>query len=557
MKLGPQERESLRRMYAAGRTVKEIHAALGGDAVCSLGTVHRAIRPLKLADGSARTNSRRHRRPGMDALGAAALSQLMHLIYHVGRTSAQAVEDLVANQAIAPADAPHPNTVDRWMREMGLTRRAARAPKRGPRVTEGFQAPAANVLHQFDATRMAIYYIDVRGDIFYEPDDPKKAKRRDAGKTPVNVFALIDDYSRCCYLRAYDGETIPNWFDFLHRAWSLKSEPSAFPFWGLPARGYTDNASAISQSFAGRRIFHSGLLGVKLSTHVPGQAWSKGKVERLMRSVNTEETGLRRDQFEGFDDLNLWLERVARYLNSRVHGTTRERPFNRWCASMEAQRREGGQLREPPDWATWQRWLLREAEVTINTYFQVSLGGERVQLPRVAPFLDMAGRKVTVLFRPDCEDDFVLIAGDAEWSLPRTAAGLKAWINRYADRRTSGEIVRDGTRDVDVSALDLSKRLELHTLDGYDAPTSGEPYRLPADLAAQRALAEAAAVEQLTRRQVIGRLREAGLVGEPLTDGDVRLVDRLVGDAELLDSRDLESAIADLTTIGSQRAAGA
>lgn len=541
-KLGPDDKQMIRQLHLAGRGVGEIHAALGGRV--STGHIYRVTRPMRLADGSARTNGRRGSKPAADRLDAEVLRELFALIYHRNRTAEQAVADLVANGRIAAADAPHPGTVSRWLRAMNLTRAQANGRRRGPRVTGRFERATANSLHQFDATRMALFHIDARGDIFYEPDTPAKRARRDAGKTPVIVFGLIDDHSRACYLRAYDGETVPNWFSFLHHAWSRKSRPDQFPFWGLPGEGYTDNASAVSQSYAGRRIFHSGLLGTRLITHVPYQAWSKGKVERLMRKINVEETGLRRAQFEGFDDLNLWLEKVARFFNCRRHGTTGEMPFARWLRSVETAEVT---LREPPDWETWSRWLLREFSATVSAHCEVRCDGEVLRLPQVPPFKDMAGRRVTVLMRPRCEDDWILIDGDVEWSLPRTPARLAEWLNQYRDRRTTGEIVRDGTADVPLDHIDHAARLDAGLLEGFDAPTSGAPFRLPAAAAAQAALSAALAAEPLSRRQVIARLRTASIVGDPLSDGDAALVDRVMSGGASIEAGDLDRWIADLT----------
>lgn len=460
----------------------------------------------------------------------AQLEQLCALVYGLNFDPRRAIENAEENGIIQRDVVSASWFADHLRNKLHLTRRQSR--KSGPRVARRFERQHPQQMHQADATRAGCFYIDASGDICYDPRRPWKWKAKERGRTPLHIFGLIDDCSRVLYLRGYDGETVLNWFDFFLRAWSVKDDHARFPFWGMPSLLYMDNTSAVRQSYAGQRIFVEGLVDVKLITHVPECAWSKGKIERAFRTFQDEEPATRIEKFSSFDDLNLWLDRVALHLNNRQHSAHGMAPFARWTSGVDA-----ASLREPPDYDTWQRWLLREAEVVISRELRIRFDGEEVELPRTPTFIGMVGRRVRVLYERGTESDLIIVDRGCEYVAQRLRPGAAAWVDQQADTRTEGEKMRERVADIDLSKLDLQKRLDRGVRADWDVPTRGRKFEATGDIAA------ALRAAPITRSQFIEKCRTAGLFGEELSDADARFVDSVMTEHQVLTAEDADGII--------------
>ena len=125
------------------------------------------------------------------------------------------------------------------------------------------------------------------------------------GKRPVGtrLFALIDDCSRLCPAAAYyPGESLECLLDILRQA--VKSR-------GIPLKLYSDNGKV----FTSRHLkVVCANLDIRLLHARPYHSWSKGKIERFFRLVQTDfQQRLAFDPVSSIDELNArfrqWLEK--------------------------------------------------------------------------------------------------------------------------------------------------------------------------------------------------------------------------------------------------------
>jgi putative transposase len=145
------------------------------------------------------------------------------------------------------------------------------------------------------------------------------------------LFAIIDDHSRLItHGQFYLAETLDNYLDCLWTAMRRR---------GVPRKLYVDNGP----SFRAHRLqLGCAALEVGLSYARPYRPQGKGKIERFFRTV--------RMQFipELGEDIDLAKinELFTRYLeeqyHQRIHGTTGQKPIDRYLADVKA-------LRKAPD----------------------------------------------------------------------------------------------------------------------------------------------------------------------------------------------------------------
>lgn len=178
-------------------------------------------------------------------------------------------------------------SVYRCLRALGLDPRSQRlgqelAPGHGPR--KAFESDLANDLWMTD--------------MMYGPT------LRGTNGRPVHtrLFAIIDDCSRLCTgARYFSGEGTACLLQVLHEAVLRR---------GIPRRLYADNGKAFSSR-------HLNVVCANLNIHLlhakPYHSWSKGKVERFLRTVQTDfQQSLAFNPVHSLDELNAalqtWLE---------------------------------------------------------------------------------------------------------------------------------------------------------------------------------------------------------------------------------------------------------
>ncbi len=234
-------------------------------------------------------------------------------------------------------------TIYRFLNEQGLSQkqRSAKAIGGGRRSFHQFQASASMELVQGDA----------RDGIWLPHADTGKPRK-------TYLFVWIDDFSRrILAARYFWDEKLPR-MEQTFKTMILR--------WGIPKKVYLDNGSVY---VAAQFTFVVAQLQIKKIHHRPYQAWCKGKVEALMKTLKTEfQTEAQHAGFQTLEELNtaLWAWIEVEY-NRRNHSSTGEPPAARFSEGLPEDHRRIEDL-------TWFEalFLLREHR-TVSKYGIVKL----------------------------------------------------------------------------------------------------------------------------------------------------------------------------------------
>ena len=286
-----------------------------------------SLRPMTLPDGSQRLRARRtiedwwydYQRGGFAALSPKERAdkgqprilspeQQKWVLEQAQAHLAVPVKVLYRRWQEQDPQLPSLNSIYRFLREHELHTKARRAQLRQPLggATKCFEAPFVNDLWMTDFSP---------GPYLHPPEGGKAI--------PTFLCVIIDDHSRLIpyaayYLRA-DTQTF-------HQ--TLKE---ALRRRGLPAKLYTDQGGPFTNDHT--RIVCAN-LGVRLLHAKPYHAWSKGKAERVLFTIQQDfEAGLRLPGqiAANLQELNakfsLWLQSVY---HTRVHSSTGMSPAERY-----------------------------------------------------------------------------------------------------------------------------------------------------------------------------------------------------------------------------------
>jgi len=238
-------------------------------------------------------------------------------------------------------------TIYRFLAEHGLTQkqRAAKAREDGRRSFRHFQATASMQLVQGDGR-----------DGIWLPDGTSGRMKK------TYLFAWVDDYSRRILSAKYFfDEKLPRMEDTF-RTMVLR--------WGIPHRVYLDNGAVyIAAQFA----FILSELDIKKIHHPPYQAWCKGKVEAVMKTIKLDfQAEAQQAGFQTLNELNsaLWAWIDVEY-NRRNHSSTGETPAARFASGLPEQHRRVEDL----GWFE-ALFLLRERR-TVSKYGLIKLAGNQ------------------------------------------------------------------------------------------------------------------------------------------------------------------------------------
>jgi len=235
-------------------------------------------------------------------------------------------------------------SIYRFLAEQGLghKERSAKALDTGRLSFRQFQASASMELVQGDA-RDGIWLPD--------PENPKKTRK-------TYLFGWVDDYSRrILFARYYWDEKLPRMED------SFKTMVLR---WGIPKKAYLDNGHVY---IAGQFAFILSKLGTRKIHHRAYQAWSKGKVEAIMKTLKNEfQSEAQRAGFQTLEELNsaLWAWCEVEY-NRRNHSSTGEPPQARFACGLPQDHRRVEDLR----W--FEALFLQHARRTVNKYGVIKL----------------------------------------------------------------------------------------------------------------------------------------------------------------------------------------
>jgi len=210
--------------------------------------------------------------------------------------------------------------------------------------------------HQFEAdASLHLVQGDARDGI-YLPDPKGKGKMQ----RKTYLFGWVDDFSRkILFAKYYWDEKLPRMED---------SFKNMILRWGIPKKIYLDNGSVyISRQFAW--ILKE--LGIKKIHHRPYQAWCKGKVEAVMKTIKNDfQSEASRAGFRTLEELNsaLWAWIDVEY-NERNHSSTGEAPSIRFQKGMTNDHRRVDDLKYFEN-----LFLLRESR-TVSKYGNIKLCG--------------------------------------------------------------------------------------------------------------------------------------------------------------------------------------
>lgn len=252
---------------------------------------------------------------------------------------------------------PSISSVYRYLKAHGYDRRTLRAGRLESGPQKAFEAPAPNDLWMVDfATGPTL--------------------RTAEGKTlTTQLCVILDDHSRLITHAAYDltGDTVT----FLN---SLKQ---AVLRRGLPHKLYTDQGKPFVSHHT--RIVCAN-LGIRLLHAKPYHAWSKGKVERLIRTIQQDfEATLRLEKqtVHSLAELNTTFSRwIETTYHLRTHSSTGMSPHQRFTGGTHPLRHiEQPDKIDPFFYTRTERVVRKDGTVTLDkTLHEVPLSLRALQI---------------------------------------------------------------------------------------------------------------------------------------------------------------------------------
>jgi putative transposase len=239
---------------------------------------------------------------------------------------------------------------------------------------------------------------------------------------------------------------------------------------GLPATLYCDNGAAYADKSLERTC---AVLGVKLTHSQPGRPQGRGKVERVIETIQQQfmvevagdERHPARHPVSSLDELNRLLEAWVRTVyHARVHSETGQAPKARWDAAGPQFIPDRGRLRHAFAWSEVR--LVRKTAT-------VSLEGNDYS---VDPFL--VGRKVELVFDP-----FDMTEIDVYWQGRKAGRAVPQVIGRHSHPKAPPDEDPEPAALTGIDYLSLvagsddagvsGGRLRLSALDDSQAPPGG------------------------------------------------------------------------------------
>ncbi len=233
---------------------------------------------------------------------------------HPSLTVRSLVRRLLKENALRPGEFSL-SSIYRHLNSRGLDARSLRAREtldEGVGPQKAFESPFANDLWMTD--------------MMHGPTLAAAEGKRAVG---TRLFAFIDDCSRLCPAAAYyPGESLDSLLAVLRQG--IKSR-------GIPLKIYSDNGKV----FTCRHLkIVCANLDIQLLHARPYHSWSKGKVERFFRTVQTDfQQSLAFAPVAGIDELNerfrSWLEKdYHQRHHSSLEGVSPAERFRQRCAHL-------------------------------------------------------------------------------------------------------------------------------------------------------------------------------------------------------------------------------
>jgi transposase InsO family protein len=314
----------------------------------------------KFAALQTRPRSDRGKARTMDPAAVEALLKLRR--EHPGMMLTALVAELV-RQGVLETDGYSLTTLRRRLAEAGLDRQSLRAGAglAGAGPTKAFEVPLPNLLWM--------------ADCMYGP-----TLHTSGGAQRTFLFAIIDDCTRLLvHGQFYPHERLEYFLDTLRQAVQAR---------GLTDKLYTDNGTVFASQHLGIVCAN---LGIRLLHAKPYHSWSKGKIERLFLTIQSQfQPALTFEPVQSLDELNrrFWRWAEAEY-NQRPHSALGgESPAGRFA-------RLGAALRLLPKDAQLERLFLMRVPRRIRKDATFRLGGDAWEVPA-----HLRGQRVQVHFDP-------------------------------------------------------------------------------------------------------------------------------------------------------------
>ncbi len=263
---------------------------------------------------------------------------------------------------------PSESTVRRFLSSKGYDARSLKAGRLESGPTKAFEAPAPNDL----------WMVDFACGPTLRGADNKVISSQ--------LCVILDDHSRLITYGAYyaNGDTAA-FLDCLKQAVLRR---------GLPLKLYTDQGKPFVNHHA--RVVCAN-LGIRLLHAKPYHAWSKGKVERLIRTIQNDfELTLRLDggPVHSLIELNTAFSRwIATTYHLRVHSSTKQTPQNRFtCSANPIRQIEEPDKIDPLFYTRTERVVRKDGTVT--------LGKKLFEVPLALRALRIELRYDPILFDP-------------------------------------------------------------------------------------------------------------------------------------------------------------
>ena len=254
---------------------------------------------------------------------------------------------------------------------------------------------ASRAYHSFEAPHsLALVQGDARDGIWLDLPDGSRRK--------TYLFVWIDDFSRkILFGKYYLNEKLPCLEDSF-RYMLLR--------WGIPLVVYLDNGAVyISRQF--RSVLAE--LHIRELHHKPYQAFAKGKVEAIQKTIKNEfQSEAARAGMKTVEELNsaFWAWAEMEY-NSRIHSSTGQAPDERF---------QQGLKKEHPrveDLAAFQAMFLWKEKRTVSKWGKISLYGNRYPVHSRPP-----GSVVQVRYDPFDLAELLIYEPDGSARLESTSA---------------------------------------------------------------------------------------------------------------------------------------
>lgn len=258
---------------------------------------------------------------------------------------------------------PSVSVLYRFLRRNGYDRKSLRSGRLETGPTKAFEAPAVNDLWMVDFSPGPTLLIAGKGLI-------------------THLCVLIDDHSRLLPFAAYYLRADTESFHHALKEAVLRR--------GLPHKLYTDQGKPFIN---GHTRLVCAKLGVRLLHCKPYHSWSKGKIERVIQTIQQDfESTLRLEGNKAatLEDLNIklsvWIQTIY---HQRLHGSTGQSPEYRYQMAAKTLRHlEAGLDIDPLFYVHMDRTVRKNGTVRLDGHLYevpLSLRALKVQL-RLDPF---------------------------------------------------------------------------------------------------------------------------------------------------------------------------